>query len=297
MQNTRQSEPQTRRHHPLPARSVHSSTKEERGAPISPEEINGYLTFLEEKGRVKGTLEWYQRSLNRLYEELPPGDKSIYRNTLKNWREKLLEEDYAPSTINQFMAVANGYLEYVGKREYQLVGKLALAEELQPELTRSEYLRMLQTARALGRERVYLLVKVFANTGLPLQELPKLTVEAAQKGRMSITYNSARQSVCIPDCVCQELLAYANRKGILSGPIFLSRDGEPMSRTNVSTGIRQLCVAAKVPDEKGNPRCLRKLYLTTRAGIEANIALLVEQAQERMLEQEQLSIGWEDGRL
>lgn len=48
------------------------------------------------------------------------------------------------------------------------------------------------------------------------------------------------------------------------------------ARTNIFTGIHQLCVAAKVPEEKGNPRCLRKLYFSTREGIEWNIALLVE---------------------
>ena len=51
--------------------------------------------------------------------------------------------------------------------------------ELQPELTRTEYLRLLQTARALGRERVYLLVKLFGTTGLTVQELEKVTVEAS----------------------------------------------------------------------------------------------------------------------
>ncbi len=58
--------------------------------------------------------------------------------------------------------------------------------------------------------------------------------------------------------------------------------------------IRNLCEAAKVPREKGNPKCLRKLYLSTKAGIESNISLLVEQAMERMMEQEQFSVGWEE---
>ena len=58
--------------------------------------------------------------------------------------------------------------------------------------------------------------------------------------------------------------------------------------------IRNLCEEAKVPGEKGNPKCLRKLYLTTRAGVESNIILLVEQAMERMLEQEQFSVGWDE---
>lgn len=46
------------------------------------------------------------------------------------------------------------YLDFAGHREYQLANQLKLEIELQPELSRTEYLWLLQTARALGRERV-----------------------------------------------------------------------------------------------------------------------------------------------
>ena len=68
-----------------------------------------------------------------------------------------------------------------------------------------------------------------------------------------------------------------------------------MSRTYVTAMIRQLCGAAQVAEEKGNPRCLKRLCQATRAGIEGNISLLVDQALERLLDQEQLQIGWEEG--
>lgn len=68
-----------------------------------------------------------------------------------------------------------------------------------------------------------------------------------------------------------------------------------MGRSNVTIGIWQLYVAADVPKEKGSPRCLRKLYQTTREGIERGISLLVNQAQDRLLEEEQLSVGWVNG--
>ena len=48
------------------------------------------------------------------------------------------------------------------------------------------------------------------------------------------------------------------------------------------------------PEEKGSPRCLRKLYQVTREGLERHVALLVEQAQDRLLEEENLSTGWEE---
>lgn len=105
--------------------------------------------------------------------------------------------------------------------------------------------------------------------------------------------NGIRQLVRVPECVRRELLSYAEREGIERGPLFVTRSGKPMARTNVTAGILQLGDAAHVEREKANPRCLRKLYQTMRAGIEANMSLLVEQAMERQLEQEQLGFGWE----
>ena len=121
-----------------------------------------------------------------------------------------------------------------------------------------------------------------------------MTVEAVQRGRIICNQNKYKQIVTIPGCLQRELLDFALRSSIGSGPIFQTRDGRPMHRTYVSAVIRNLCEAAKVPREKGNPKCLRKLYLSTKAGIESNISLLVEQAMERMMEQEQFSVGWEE---
>ena len=49
----------------------------------------------------------------------------------------------------------------------------------------------------------------------------------------------------------------------------------------------------KIAPEKGNPRCLRKLYQAGRKAIEDNVAMLVEQALERQMDEEQLSVGWD----
>lgn len=273
---------------------IRESPKGQPGVPLTRDRIDSYLDSLAVKGRVQGTIDGYRRKMERLYQELPEHDRVIHRDTLRQWRETLVRDGYSATAVNQFIVAANGYLEHMGARELQLTDKLKVQPEPQPELTRREYLQLLSTARALGRERVYLLVKVFGNSDLPVQELENLTVEAARAGMLSITYNYSREIIRFPESVCRELLAYAERKGIQSGPIFLTREGTPMSRSNVTTGIRQLCAAARVPEEKGSPRCLRKLYQTTREGIERNIALLVEQAQNRLLEEEQLTIGWEE---
>ena len=92
-----------------------------------------------------------------------------------------------------------------------------------------------------------------------------------------------------------ELLDYARRQGLTAGPVFCTRNGKGMSRTQVTEEIQTLCHDARVEEEKGTPRCLRKLYLATRAEVERGVRLLAEQSYERMLDTEQLAAGWAEG--
>lgn len=119
-----------------------------------------------------------------------------------------------------------------------------------------------------------------------------MTVEAVQDSSLS---PSAGRIVHIPESLRTELLDYAKREGILSGLIFTSGGGRALHRSNISGSIRALCRDAHVAEEKGTPRCLRKLYQTTQARIVSNISVVVEQAYDRLLETEQLAIGWDHG--
>ena len=135
------------------------------GAELSMETIRAYLADLSGRGRRKGTVQMYSAKLRALYDYLPP-DKQISRGTLAAWRAFLLEAGYSPSTVNTHLSAANGLMEYMGRRDLQLVGQLEADKGLQPELSRVEYLRLLQAARILEKERTYLLVKIFALAGI-----------------------------------------------------------------------------------------------------------------------------------
>lgn len=283
--------PQTRQHI-QGERPMHQHRRTETGVLLTQESIEQFLDACQSRGRVEGTLQWYRRGLNRLYQALPE-DKFIRQGALERWREELVEMEYTPGTVNMFLSIANSYLDFVGHRECQLASQLKPKSSLQPELTREEYVQLLRTAKALDKERLYLLVKLFASTGLSVQELPNVTVEAVQKGEIVHFPHKVEQRVRIPECLRKELSGYIRRNGYTSGPIFQNKDGGPLNRTYVSIAIRRLCVEARIPEEKGNPRCLKRLYQNTRSDIENNVAMLVEQALDRVLEREQRAIGWE----
>ena len=114
---------------------------------------------IRDRGRCGDTIQMYRTRLEALCQYLLP-EKQVDPERLADWRDSLLEQGYSPSTVNTHLSAANGLLAYLGRRDLQLVGQLEAAPEAQPELTRTEYLRLLQVARTLDRERAYLLVKV-----------------------------------------------------------------------------------------------------------------------------------------
>lgn len=258
------------------------------------EEVCRYLDSLAARGRRRETIQVYRPKLEAFYHFLPE-DKRVAADTLELWRAALLREGYSPGTANTHVSAANGLLAYLGRRDLQLIGQLDTEEEIQPELSRTEYLRLLTTARNLGRERTYLMVKVFALTGIRVSELNRVTVRAVEEGRVLTACDGRAQYVLIPACLRKELTVYLRRVGITAGPVFVTRSGRPMRRTQVSGEIRTLCRDARVDGDKSNPRCLRRLYQVTQERIRDSVQILAEQAHERMLEEEQLTVGWEQG--
>ena len=257
---------------------------------LTREGIHDFLKSLEEMGKSAETVKNYARSLDKLYAWLP-GGKWLTEETLADWRDFMLAEGCASATVNMRISAANGYLAFVGRRDLQLLNQLEKKQAEVPELTRTEYLRLLQTARNLGNSTGYFIVKLFGDTGIRPQDLPKVTVEAAQAGEIVLKERVLR----LPDCLQKELLAYAKAQGKARGPLIAQRDGRPMARTQVNKQIERLCHDAQVPEEKASPECLRQLYRQTYGEIEQNISVLIRQAYDHLLEAEQATIGWEQG--
>ena len=237
---------------------------------VTPEQMESYLARLAGKGYSSGTIQSYRRNLQLFFKEYPSGE--IRPDSAARWREKLLAQGLMPSTVKLRISSVNGLLAFLELWKYQAQPPpWPNTEEVQPELTRSEYLRLLSAAR--GKEQVYLLVKVFACTGVRVQDLPQVTVEAVQEGRLLLH----KQLVSLPPSLCDELLSYAGKRGVNHGSLFVTRNGKPLSRTNVTALVQRLAGAARVSPEKCNPRCLRKLYQETLRGI-----------------QQQIRVGWKE---
>ena len=115
------------------------------------DQVDAYLDDLRERGRTPETIKIYRSNLQLLFEALPENGRLDHK-TLARWRNAMLDQGYTPRTVNVQLASANGFFDYLGLRDYQLPVQLKPAkDDMQPELTRDEYLRLLSAARALDK--------------------------------------------------------------------------------------------------------------------------------------------------
>lgn len=163
---------------------------------------------------------------------------------------------------------------------------------LSPGLTREEYLRLLRAARDKGQERTYLLIKLFATTGIPVQCLDQVTAELIRDGQGELRRHKMKIHFFCPEVLRQELLNYMANHGIYEGPVFITRNGQALNRSNLFRNIQALCQPAGIAAEKCNPRCLRGLYQETCIQIRQQVAELSAQLYAQLLEEEQKAIGW-----
>lgn len=259
-------------------------------------DIDLYLQDVASRGCKQGTLENYRRSLLNFFDWLPEG-KQVSREKVYEYQEYLMGK-YTSRTVNMKMTSINGILGFLDLREYQSTVKASVDDTaIQPELSRNEYLRMLSAAKAIGDERLYLIIKLFGTTGIAVQEFDKVTVEAVRSGTIVTFPNRNRLALRIPACVQSELLEYAKEKGVKSGPIFLTREGRPLGRTTLSNMVPHIARYAKVEENKCTPRCLQKLYAETWDTIKSNVNVMLQMTYDKLLEQEQVIYGWQDVQL
>ena len=231
---------------------------------IGSEQLQIFRAELRQEGRSPGTVEKYLRDVCAFSAWLK--GREAGRETAVLWKEALLERGLAPATINSMLAALNKFSAVFGWIECRVKPlriQRRMFRDASRELTRQEYIRLLDTARTLGRERLELLLETICATGIRVSEVRYITVKAACRGRTEISLKGKIRMILLPSKLCRKLLKYAKKKRIASGEIFLTRGGRSLSRKQVWTEMKAICGRAGVAAKKVFPHNLRHLFART----------------------------------
>ena len=230
---------------------------------LTEKQILSYKDYLYTEERSSGTIEKYLRDIRAFAHWL--GHRALTKDAAAEWKEQLSIQGYAPVTINSMLAALNGLFRFLGREDCRvkfLKIQRRLFRETNRELTREEYSRLLSTAQAMGQKRLALLMETICATGIRVSEVKYITVEAAQQRRAEITLKGKIRTILIPGKLARKLLKYAEKQKTISGEIFLTRNGNGLSRRQIWAEMKALCKHAGVASSKVFPHNLRHLFAT-----------------------------------
>ena len=240
--------------------------------------IESYRRWLIGMERSRGTISQYLRDIQSLYLFLPEG-QDLDREQVQLWKASLAEKGLAPSTINAALTAVNGFFRFMHWEELTvrlLRRQKQLFRDNERELTRKEYMRLVQTAARQGKNRLSLIMQSICATGIRISELRFLTVEALHTGRAMVDCKGKNRVVLIPNELKRMLMRYVKEKGILSGPVFVTKKGRPVDRSNVWHEMKKLCQQAGVNAKKVFPHNLRHLFAVTFYRQQKDLAKLAD---------------------
>lgn len=186
-------------------------------------------------------------------------------------------ERYAPASVNAALSSLNSFFKYMDW--YDLcVKNLKIQRQIFvsacKELTKAEYERLLQTAKQKKNERLYLLMQTICSTGIRVSEVRYITVEAIGRGIAEVNCKGKRRKVFLPKRLCQLLRVYCKERKIKRGCVFITKNGNPLDRSNIWSDMKKLCQTADVSEGKVFPHKLRHLFARTYYELQKDIVRL-----------------------
>ena len=248
-----------------------------KGRILTETQIAAFAVYLKSEEKSENTIEKYMRDVRAFCAYV--GEAEMTKETVIAYKDKLLSENYAARSVNSVLASINSLLSFLGWADLK-VKSIKLQRQIycpeEKELTKAEYIRLVNTAKQKGNERLNLLIQTICGTGIRVSELQYITVEAVKCNEAVVSLKGKTRSVFIVRELQKKLLRYAAEQRISSGAIFITRSGKPMSRTNIWREMKSLCVEAGVNPQKVFPHNLRHLFARTFYGIEKDIAKLAD---------------------
>lgn len=236
-----------------------------------------FSAHLKNEEKSKNTTEKYLRDV-RMFAAHFRGTE-ITKEMVIAYKSKLLAEHYAVRSVNSMLASLNSLFTFLGWSDCK-VKSMKLQRQIycpeEKELTKAEYLRLVNTAKRKGKERLNLILQTICGTGIRVSELKYITVEAAKSGKAVVALKGKTRSVFLVKELQKKLLRYATEQNISSGTIFITRNGKPLSRTNIWREMKGLCQEAGVNPQKVFPHNLRHLFARVFYGIDKDIAKLAD---------------------
>ena len=243
---------------------------------ITPDLIEKFKNYLIEEEKASATLEKYMRDIKAFFEWTRGSE--FDKQKILEYKRYLIDK-FAPASVNSILSSLNSFFEFnnwYGLKVKMLKIQKQIFAQKDKELSKAEYLRLLEAAKAKKNERLYLLMQTICASGIRVSELQYITVEAVKSRKASINCKGKMRIVLLPKELCGMLAEYAKNQEIISGPLFVTKTGKPLDRSSIWKMMKALCESARVSEAKVFPHNLRHLFARTYYTLQKDIVRLAD---------------------
>ena len=244
---------------------------------ITKEMLQQFKEYLKNEERESSTIAKYLHDIQTLADWLQ--DRGVTKTNLTAYKEHLIKKKYNPKTIKGILSAINKFISFIGCQDMK-VKYLRIQRQLfrnsNKELTQADYLKMLNKAQELGKDRLSLIMQTICATGIRVSEVKYITLEAVKSGKAEISLKGKIRIILLTGKLCKKLLKYAKGQKITSGEIFLTRSGRGLGRKQIWAEMKALCKKAGVAVGKVFPHNLRHLFARTFYKVCKDVAKLAD---------------------
>ena len=243
---------------------------------ITQDLIENFENYLINEEKTSATLEKYIRDIKAFFEWI--SGTEIDKQKVLNYKEYLIGK-FAPTSVNSVLSSLNSFFEFNNWYELKVkmlkIQKQIFAQK-DKELSKAEYERLLDAAKAKSNERLYLLMQTICSSGIRVSELQYITVDAVKLRKATINCKGKMRIVILPKELCRMLTEYAKTQKITSGSVFVTKTGKPLDRSTIWKMMKALCESARVSKNKVFPHNLRHLFARTFYTLQKDIVRLAD---------------------
>ena len=232
--------------------------------------LNTFITELKYEEKSSRTLSQYKHACTLFINSIDH-ENDITKDDVMKFKSNIVDE-YKPSSVKNFITALNKFLCYC---EYETLErknkksqlevkqvKIQHASSIDDVLEPKEFKRLVKYAKKIGQMDMYLIMKIFAYTGIREQELKEFTVESIKKSVILVNSKGTLREIILRGDLHREIKRYVKENKIESGYIFKGvRDSSKLiSAKTIWWRLKKIAGKAKIKKAKVHAHSFRHLF-------------------------------------
>lgn len=244
--------------------------------------IEAFKEYLRKKNMSENTELAYIRTVRQLLfasEDLSEDSLRKYRN--------LLISGYRPATINQRVFAVNHFLlfleeeypaDFTALSGFRLHSVKTPRETFQDSIITNEDCETLErNLKAEHHDFWYFIVRFLVTTGARVSELVQIKAEHLTCGYLDLYSKGGKiRRIYIPDSLCREAKAWCDCRGIVSGFLFVGKNGRPVTTRGIHSQLKHYAVRYGIDPDAMYPHSFRHRFAKNFLSRSGDISLLAD---------------------